>query len=49
VNKIHRIVGRTLMYATIAVSLPAVTLGITLLIQLWTDSVYCVPSNWAVC
>ena len=48
-TKILRIIGRTLVYAAIAVGLPTLTLGITLLIQLGTDSAYCVPSNWAVC
>ena len=47
--RVVRIIGRTLVYAAIAVGMPALTLGITLLIQLMTDSAYCVPSNWAVC
>jgi hypothetical protein len=49
VTKILRIVARTLVYAVIAVSLPATVLGLTLLIQSCTDSAYCIPSNWAVC
>ena len=44
-----RIVGRTLVYAAIAVSLPVLTLALTQAVLLLTDQWYCAPSNWPVC
>ena len=48
-TRLTLVLARTLVYAAIAVGIPATVLGITLLIQLVTDSAYCIPSNWAVC
>jgi hypothetical protein len=47
--RILHVIGRTLVYAAIAVGLPTVTLGLTLAIQLLFGQSYCTPSNWLAC